>query len=690
MTSGRTDARPLPREVTTFLVQLSIALAKSKTYPDGHPALETALSTMHRRLAPIFETREELSFTVARNRLLFEGAATEQSNTILRDLAERLHRHQIGGLTLRRGVPVQELSEVLRDLGDEGWRQGTPLGLAPPERLQRWAYCRLEPLALDRFALAGSEDPFATGAEQAWMQLASSTLRGVGNPLGAIGEGLTGPALDDPERIAGVITARRADPEFDRSILEYLRQLSGQLAQIGGDEGDALRGKLSKLLGHLGPDTLKVLLEMGGDLAQRQQLVLDGARALPVQAILDLLTAAAQASAQDISQALASILTKMARHAESESAIGEEADHAVRDAVRQLVANWNPEDPRPGAHRHLLEILTRHEQGSAEEVPPQGSPDMFRVLQMAIEIDQCGPSVLAAAERLADTGSRALDGLIDLLDRSGESPAVTSAVWSRLADPVRVRRLAEQIHEGEDLDVVSRFMARMGVEALAPFLDALEAAEDLSLRRQLIDRIADIGPKAIPALLERLERAPWYLQRNILVVLATMPEGWPDTFSPVPFARHDEPRVRREAVRLMLRHPRFRDQGLHLALGDQDPGVLRAGLSAATEECPPSAVPLILGRLTADGLDEELRSLAVRALGAARSPIGRDWLVRRAQIRTRWLRRKRIAPKSPELLAVLGALATHWPQHAGAVEVLSLAARSRDPEIQRAARGATP
>ena len=82
--------------------------------------------------------------------------------------------------------------------------------------------------------------------------------------------------------------------------------------------------------------------------------------------------------------------------------------------------------------------------------------------------------------------------------------------------------------------------------------------------------------------------------------------------------------------------------------------------------------------------DPELRILGIRALGTVSASTTRDWLVDHALGRRRWLRRRRLATKSPELLAILPILAEHWITHPEAAAVVRLAAKSTDPEIRAA------
>jgi hypothetical protein len=86
-------------------------------------------------------------------------------------------------------------------------------------------------------------------------------------------------------------------------------------------------------------------------------------------------------------------------------------------------------------------------------------------------------------------------------------------------------------------------------------------------RRIILERLAAIGAPAAPLFIERLHQTPWYVQRNLLALLArlrTLPEG----FSARPWAASDEVTVRYHALGVMLRHASERDEAIHLALGD--------------------------------------------------------------------------------------------------------------------------
>jgi hypothetical protein len=71
-----------------------------------------------------------------------------------------------------------------------------------------------------------------------------------------------------------------------------------------------------------------------------------------------------------------------------------------------------------------------------------------------------------------------------------------------------------------------------------------------------------------------------------------------------------------------------------------------------------------------------------------RTAATRDWLVNQALTQPNWFRKRKLMPKSQELLAVIGCLARSFRQDPNAQLVLRLAWESSDPEIRTAATGA--
>ena len=111
-------------------------------------------------------------------------------------------------------------------------------------------------------------------------------------------------------------------------------------------------------------------------------------------------------------------------------------------------------------------------------------------------------------------------------------------------------------------------------------------------------------------------------------------------------------------------------------------------LAAALDGCPPAGAGRVWTLLNDRRLQVEVRVLAIRVLGTIRTRATRDWMVEHALTKQGWFRRRRLVPRSMELLAILGCLARSFRQDPNAQLVLQLAQESDDPLIQRAATGA--
>jgi len=678
VTSTRTgqERAALSRDLSVFLVQLAIALHKNSTYPEGHPLLGSAVDAVTLRLHSLLNQRPTLLLGVARNQLLIEGVATDPENPVLRDLANRLHRHQLGALKFSQGAAPTEIADVMRTLSADSRTE--PLGTQPLEQLQRWPHVRLFPQAYDQLELNEDGSPrlghlssTTSLAGRLWLGLASAAL------MRESGEELP----KDPKEIARAINGRRRDATYDQVIVNYLMQLSQELRMSHGAEAAELKDRLGSLLGELDQQTLSHLLALGGNLAQRSQLVGDAVQSMPIQAVLTLLKATAASSKQTISNSMVRLLTKLALHAEQGSQqIRQDADLALRDTIRELVSNWTLDDPNPGSYAKVLERLA----GPVPAGPPSTGATQFearRIVEMSLEIGTMGASVKRAVDQMLEEG-HAME-LLQLLDGPQAPHDLVDDIWGYLATPQSIRQLL--MNEPRDTEVVERLVARMGLDAAEPLLDALEIADSRTSRRRLLTRLGKLGTDIGQSVVDRLPGSPWFVQRNLLALMGSMP-SWPRSFSPATYAANTDPRVRREALKLMLRLPDYRDEAIGATFADDDEQVIRLGLTAAAEGCPAPAVPRLMTMLRAHANDVELRALGIRVLGTVRTPATRDWLVDHALTRKKLFRGRRLMPKSPEILAIVAALARSWREDKAAAEVLRLAQSSGDAEIRAVAQ----
>jgi hypothetical protein len=138
-------------------------------------------------------------------------------------------------------------------------------------------------------------------------------------------------------------------------------------------------------------------------------------------------------------------------------------------------------------------------------------------------------------------------------------------------------------------------------------------------------------------------------------------------------------------LKLRLKIPAEREPGIVEGLGDSDPQVVQLALVAAQADCPAGAVAALARGLVRRTIPAELRPMAIRVLGRSRAPDALHALLTLADGGKTWFGRRRLPPKSADLLAALVALAGGWSQHPTARTILALAARGGDPEIRAAA-----
>jgi hypothetical protein len=261
--------------------------------------------------------------------------------------------------------------------------------------------------------------------------------------------------------------------------------------------------------------------------------------------------------------------------------------------------------------------------------------------------------------------------------------AASEALWHHVATQERLEAELQAIPM--DHEAVAILVKRIGAAAANSLFDRLASADDRSTRATILKHLMTLGPAVGSLAVARLAGAPWYVQRNILVLIGRLGQ-WPEGFTPLSYAENADIRIRREAIKLLLESPGHTTDAILLGLRDTDDGIATMAATTALESCPPAALPL-LERITVDPeRSADLRAITLRILARTRAPEALRLLLTLAMTRRLWFARG-LAPKSPLLLSALSALASHWREDPSATEVLSLAQQHADPEI-RAAAGA--
>ena len=304
------DRPPASDAINTFLVRVSIALHKHGTYPPGHPALVSADSALALSTEALFSERAALGIGVARRTLLVDGVPTDSTNAVVKELAERLHRREVGGIMLRRGVTADELSEALHHLSADPTQFRERLH-GHGEPLPTWPHIDIVPPAFRRLALADEEggEPPADGAGQKlWFMLAAATLDG-GGDAESVSE-----TEASPDRLASRINSYARERRSARDVGEMLVRLGRYAKGAEGAERRALEGQVRSLVSQLSPEALNWMFA-GQDKEERRTLMTEAVDALPVDTVVELLKAASDSSEQNISHFMVRMLRKLAGQA---------------------------------------------------------------------------------------------------------------------------------------------------------------------------------------------------------------------------------------------------------------------------------------------------------------------------------------------------------------------------------------
>jgi hypothetical protein len=679
----------LSRELRDFLIRFSIALHRFAMYPDDHPSLAPTVEQVVGLLGDLLYVKPTLSLGVARTQLVIEGVATDPKHPVLLELAARLHRHHLGALAFERGVAPDELHEFLRLVARDPDHGQGPAGLDPEFRKRRWPHVTAYPLDYERLQFMDGEAPLdetqqsratRTRSAQLWLGLARAAMA-----AGQAKEALSAEEEDElinttPEAIARAIDGRERDNAYDQVIVGYMLQIADELKSGQTQESSALRKRVSDLVSTLDRRSLGRLLSMGGDATQRRRFLLSASEGMAVDAVVDLVEAASTTGGESVSHSLLRMLQKLAQHAERGAGRRRTmADESIRDQIRSLVQGWSLRDPNPGAYAKALQRMSLAAPVFVASSDAQFAPEARRLVEMGLELDTVGQPVQRAVDTLMDRGE--LPWLLETL-RLAYAPTAVDAMRRRVARPDQIAAVLAD--DPIDYALLDELIAAVKVEAADPLLDALANADAASTRRALIGRLTALGSGIEPAILKRLDDPRWYVVRNLIGLIAELPR-LPVQFDAWAFLKHADGRVRREAMRLLLRDPTTRDRAVVAGLRDADDHMVRLALTVAGEGCPEGAVPLIVNRAVS-GSNTDQRVTAIRVLGATA-----DVSARSALLQLTAPRRGMFGPKPPaktaEYLAALAALRHHADEPTVAA-VLANAQRSKDPDVARAARGA--
>jgi hypothetical protein len=667
------------------LKELSIGVHQHAMYPSGHPSLEPAARRVTERVTLLLKERTTLSLGAAKDQLVIEGVATDSHNPLLKELAGLLHRHHLGAISFHRGVTPDEIKRFMILVAEEPDRTGDPLGLGPPERRDQLTNVRLHPVAYDSLRLVEDDgsarhDDHATRAArtryaQLWVGLATAAV--VRADVGELDENPK-EISHDPRAVAEAISEHSDGDAYDQVIVGYILQIADEVKGATGPEVTQLNLRMAEMISAIQPEALARLLEMGGDAGQRREFLMNSSKGLKADSVLRLVEAASESEDQKVSPHMLRLLKKIARQADSATGErGREAQDAVQEQVSDLLTGWALTDPNPQGYTVALREMS--EAGCAfvalEDERVKAEPR--RIVDMALEMDLIGGSVGAAVDELINNEDTSW-----VLERIAENKS-SSVTRSLIGGTEEFALLLGRLLESEEVNLsLLRMLAELGgATGVGPMMQAVINVPSRQVRRVLLDRLVLLEPDVTFLAMQHLDDPRWFVTRNMLWLLNGV-GVLPDDFVADRYLSHEDHRVRYEAVRLGTRLQHGRAKAITRGLTDEHEKTRRLALNAAAEDCPDSALPLVISQASSGPTD--LRVLAIKVLGVVGGEDPIFSLLKLTEPERRTFRWKH-PPKSPAYLAALRALGSHT-NNARARKVLDLASLRRDPEIVAAAQ----
>jgi hypothetical protein len=642
--STRNRGATLPRAIDLVLRELVNALGKAGMYPPGHRFIAESSAALVERLRDAMTERDSITISILPRGLLFDGATVEPLPNMLREFAIRMHRKNIGTIHIRRGITATEVgvmtgalaaSDADETIGREGLRLDN---------------VRIEPMTYD--VLSFTEVLEDTELNDVfWMALVEA----------AFGRRLSeGDALPTVIQVAEAISERVAESDAGaRRIYEALAAFSSALVARGEHGTGSARRRFVDVMSALSRPTSTRVVSAAPSSASRRRFLRETLELVPPALLIQLLESVAEADGEPISPHLRWMLGKLAGQGEGEVTVS----GAFANEVVGLIQQWD------GINEDV-----------DEDADARLGLEPARVLALGLELELGSDRVIDAARRL--TGRGQLMEVLQLVDSPQNDPRTTRVILDAVLDPDLLERLLSQ--PNLDFALLERVAHNIGSPAAGPLLDALSAADERLTRRRLLDILVRVGAEGEETLVARLTDSPWYLARNILAVLGHLPTV--RNLEPVFEAlSSDDLRVRQEALKVLLRQPAARDRAIAEALDSGEGSLARMGLTALGSECPPRLAGAVLAVL---GLpDADLQLQAIRALSETTNPLVVPHLLNLVRAQRGFLRRTRLLPKSPVMLAALEVLARRWAMHRPVLTAMQLAAKSGDADIRAALGG---
>jgi hypothetical protein len=630
------------KALSGLIIEFNIAHRNYRSYPSGHPLIESSLNKLLTRYNELMGQKYELSIGVARDSLMFENTYLDKNNPVYRDFARSLFQCGIGALIFRHGLTASDAKSFLeilhmkRDVISQAGGINTV-----------WQNSGIEALGIQaiRYDLFTASESDSAASDQSvpgeglWERFVRGLVEGNLNDSGDSQGDL------DPELLAKMLNNRYSDSDAERKG-DYAKAITDFLnttAKKSSGTDSAVSDKLVRFIASINPELRHQFLNSAfeGAVPAGDSIVARLETGSTPEAVLQVLDDINRRKLT-ISPVIMGLLQKLSLHAPQRDVKTEETEKKpdeFSDRMHTLLQEQTDEIYVPAEYQLKLNTLVASRQLPrlrSDEIEPllttidshQIESHISAILFELINVNQDPAEYELLATSLSDmaiyflqTGDYA--DYLAILEQA-DDPAKPAFFRNILMERCTGRDSREEILNGLHVwgksryDHIKNLIWKIGNPFIEPLLSHLADEENLSLRRFLMERLGELGPAIREPIIARLNDKRWYFLRNLIILLKEVQN--PDVLTALrPLTRHAHPRVRQEVFKTLLscRDSMAERQFLRDLESDNRETQLAAINLAEVTKNPLSfnRLLLILGKGGLSASEVEIKCAVIKALG---------------------------------------------------------------------------
>jgi HEAT repeat protein len=615
-------------QLADFARSCKAAARAVSLYPGGHPAIASSLARLAQVTGRLTATGP-YRLQVHADKLLVEGAAMAKPDSAVGELADLLHRHLIGGLTLNAGADESSwrtllllLARAPEDVRSDGGiaRLWATAG-GPSIEIQEIDYA--EVLREKQGLETKVEEIIAAALAGPMLELDDSALRAlleiVEDPktldllMQQLDKATSGPGVDVRTgaflRLLRGVTeyAARTSPERLDTIFDRMGQAAGRLSAdqmlhllAQRQQPEAMAGSINvvtSVVDRMSDSTISGFVA-GSVIAERaaserlahafHALVPDPDKQRRLLALAETEVSASDLGQDEAFTHLWERVEDMLTSYSDEKFVSDEYARELSSARTQAVDVERTTDDPPERLAAWLGTVT---DGNLRTLDHLLLIDLLRIEPDPLRWRDIADTVVTHADDLVrvgyfDAAWQLAEAVVEQSSQKPELMPYASASLERFGRGAMMRHVAAHLRSADEeaFERFKRICHAIGMPVIAPLAEVLSAEQDARSRRRLRDILLAFGAKGRESVQQLMTAPNWEVRRTAAFLLREFggSEGLKEL---IPLLTDSEPLVQREAI-----------QGLVFSGSEEAARILLDALSKAT------------GR-TRDGLVKELVTL---------------------------------------------------------------------------------